>query len=73
MWIEHLLAEASSDLINVLIPHSMLQEVRISVVLPVANFCIETPSSSPVCQKSVYFLLKQTGKKLSSNEIKETY
>ena len=55
--IKDILAETGPYLINFLIPHSMLQEVRISVILPVAHFSVKALSRSFVRKESVNFLL----------------
>ena len=58
MRVKYIFTEARPYLIDILIPHSMQQKVRIAIVLPIANFCIEAFSSLLILKKFIYFSLQ---------------
>lgn len=58
MGVKDISAEARTHLIDLLICHSVLQEVRVPVVLPVPQVGIETLSNPLVSKELVYLLLR---------------
>lgn len=56
--IEHFFSEARASLINILVTHSMQQEVWIPVFLSIAHFIIETLPHLLQAKKLIYFPLQ---------------
>ena len=58
MRVEYIFTEARPYLINILIPHSMQQEIWVSIGLLIAHFCIEAFPSFLIVKKLIYFPLQ---------------
>lgn len=61
MWVKYIFTEVRPYLIDILIPHSMAQEIRISVVFFIANLYIKA-FSLPLQRKKLIYLLLQKQK-----------